>query len=254
MRRSAGERRIDQGEGGVAAHEAHGPHAQQVAQLAGRHLQGPGRRALAGGGLRKGGRPGGVEDDVALLRQYTDKMPASGHILITVPAFQTLWSGHDLFLEHYRRYNKKQLEETIRAAGLKVVHTNYFFATLLPLVALSRLVNRLRLKSGKISAKSDLKIYPPAINQLLTRVRDLERYALYMMIIRPFLQAIRKGNTQSVVFTTRISITVNQDLFHRQFIPNALHQSGYSIRHRAQFPGAFSPVHVWRSSGRDHMP
>lgn len=120
-----------------------------------------------------------VEDDVALLKQYTQHMPPHGHVLITVPAFQSLWSGHDVFLEHYRRYNKRQLEETIQAAGLKILRTDYFFATLLPLVALSRLINRLLVKSGSLSAKSDLKSYPATINHILTLIHDLERKTLF---------------------------------------------------------------------------
>ncbi|MCK5003109.1 MAG: class I SAM-dependent methyltransferase [Gammaproteobacteria bacterium] len=120
-----------------------------------------------------------VEDDVALLRQYTQQMPSHGHVLITVPAFQSLWSGHDIFLDHYRRYNKHQLEQTIQDAGLKVLHTEYFFASLLPLVALSRLWNRFRVQSGTLSEKSDLRIYPDLINSSLTLIHDIERKTLF---------------------------------------------------------------------------
>ena len=39
-----------------------------------------------------------VDDDVGLLRAYSRNLPADGQLLITVPAFQFLWSGHDEFL------------------------------------------------------------------------------------------------------------------------------------------------------------
>ncbi len=41
-----------------------------------------------------------VPDDVALLKDYADTMDIGGEVLITVPAFQFMWSGHDVFLEH----------------------------------------------------------------------------------------------------------------------------------------------------------
>ena len=44
-----------------------------------------------------------VDDDLALLRQYAAKLGEGGRIVITVPAFSFLWSGHDVFLEHRRR-------------------------------------------------------------------------------------------------------------------------------------------------------
>ena len=39
-----------------------------------------------------------VDDDVGLLREYADRMPSHGRVLITVPTLQFLWSGHDVFI------------------------------------------------------------------------------------------------------------------------------------------------------------
>ena len=75
-----------------------------------------------------------VPDDVALLKEYADTMEKGGRVLITVPAFQFLWSGHDVFLEHYRRYTIEMMEKTIRDAGLTPVKSRYFFGLLFPLV------------------------------------------------------------------------------------------------------------------------
>src|SRR3546814_3881072 len=40
-----------------------------------------------------------VEDDAGLLRTYLDKAPPQAQAAITVPAFQFLWSHHDVFLD-----------------------------------------------------------------------------------------------------------------------------------------------------------
>jgi Methyltransferase domain len=120
-----------------------------------------------------------VDDDLGLLRSYTDGMAADARVLITVPAFPYLWSGHDVFLEHRRRYTLACLEATVRAAGLQVVRSRYFFGLLLPAVAAMRLADRQRLNAGQIEAKSALRLYPAPVNRLLTLIHDLERAILF---------------------------------------------------------------------------
>ena len=80
-----------------------------------------------------------VDDDVALLRKYAQGLPPDGRVLITVPAFRFLWSGHDDFLEHRRRYTRAMLERTVTNAGLTVERSRYFFGLLFPIVAAMRI-------------------------------------------------------------------------------------------------------------------
>jgi hypothetical protein len=42
-----------------------------------------------------------VEDDVGLVREYANKVAPGTRFITTVPAFMWLWSGHDVFLEHF---------------------------------------------------------------------------------------------------------------------------------------------------------
>jgi hypothetical protein len=65
-------------------------------------------------------------------------------VLLSVPAFQWLWSGHDVYLGHRRRYTLAQLEATARAAGVTVERSCYFFAAVLPIAATLRLPGALR--------------------------------------------------------------------------------------------------------------
>ena len=73
-----------------------------------------------------------VDDDVGLIRQYSDSMLQHGTMLITVPAFQFLWSKHDVFLEHKRRYTHASLHRAIEAAGLTVVRPGNFSRCFFP--------------------------------------------------------------------------------------------------------------------------
>jgi hypothetical protein len=57
---------------------------------------------------------------------------------VTVPAFRFLWSGHDVFLEHKRRYRLGEIEATMRQAGLEVVRGSYYFGLVFPLAAAVR--------------------------------------------------------------------------------------------------------------------
>ncbi|RBA56864.1 methyltransferase [Stutzerimonas zhaodongensis] len=112
-----------------------------------------------------------VDDDAALLKAYVDKVPAGSRFVISVPAFQFLWSGHDVFLEHKRRYTLTQLEGVVRNAGLRVRRGHYYFGGVLPLAAMLRLGERLR---GPQPPRSQLARHGLLSNCLLGSLCHLE--------------------------------------------------------------------------------
>jgi SAM-dependent methyltransferase len=82
-----------------------------------------------------------VADDRALLRDViVRRTKPGGRVMVTVPAFQTLFSNHDHALKHFRRYNVSELRTVLTDAGLDVLEDGYFFASLL----LPRVIARLR--------------------------------------------------------------------------------------------------------------
>jgi hypothetical protein len=103
-----------------------------------------------------------VDDDVGLTRASLTGAVPGAFVLISVPAFQSLFSAHDRFLEHRRRYTARSLEAVVAAAGLKVVSTRYFFAMILPLVAALRMFQR------KGPPRSSLIVHTPLVNAVLT--------------------------------------------------------------------------------------
>lgn len=120
-----------------------------------------------------------VDSDAGLLRYYAGSLPHNGHVLITVPAFQFLWSGHDVFLEHRRRYTRASLEQVVDDAGLRVVRSRYFFGLLFPVAAAMRLNDRRRYKDNAMGAKSALRRCSPFLNSALTFVHAVERRAVF---------------------------------------------------------------------------
>jgi SAM-dependent methyltransferase len=120
-----------------------------------------------------------VDDDVALLRQYARGLAPGGRVLISVPAFQFLWSGHDVFLGHRRRYTRAALERTVTDAGLVVERSRYFFGLLFPAIAAMRIVQGWRARRGGAEARSDLRNLPTVVNSALTWLHDVERRVVF---------------------------------------------------------------------------
>ncbi|MFI5000928.1 MAG: class I SAM-dependent methyltransferase [Reyranellales bacterium] len=106
-----------------------------------------------------------VDDDRGLVRHYANKVPSGAHFLVTVPAFRFLWSGHDVFLEHKRRYRLREIEAAMREAGLAVVHGAYYFGLVFPLAAAVRLATR-----GDTEPRSSLKKHGALTNGILSAV------------------------------------------------------------------------------------
>ena len=108
-----------------------------------------------------------IEDDFALLNDYVAKVPNGTLFLVTVPAFQFLWSGHDVFLEHYRRYTLSGLTGLMERAGLIVEQRAYYFGSVFPLAASIRLVGKL-LGRNTHEPKSELKQHSAFTNGFLS--------------------------------------------------------------------------------------
>jgi 2-polyprenyl-3-methyl-5-hydroxy-6-metoxy-1,4-benzoquinol methylase len=74
-----------------------------------------------------------VKDDSALINEICEKdyINANTYFFITVPAYQLLYSEHDVQLKHYRRYNQKALKKTLEKCNLEFIEGGYFFSLLL---------------------------------------------------------------------------------------------------------------------------
>ncbi len=112
-----------------------------------------------------------VDDDVATLRAARTGVGDGGLLVVTVPAYQWLWSGHDEVLGHRRRYTAARLRAAVERAGFTVVRVSYFNSLLFPLLAAVRGWKRLRGDRGH-----DLRRPGAAVNWLLERVFAFERH------------------------------------------------------------------------------
>lgn len=110
-----------------------------------------------------------VPDPVALLKHYLDIAKPGTEVFVSVPAFKFLWSGHDDFLGHYRRYTTRGLRENLTGAGLRIDNCTYYFGFVFPIAAARRLLSRSNGTTG-----SDLKVHHPMTNAVLSAICTAE--------------------------------------------------------------------------------
>jgi SAM-dependent methyltransferase len=78
-----------------------------------------------------------IEDDAAFIDQVADALSERGFFFATVPAHRWLWSNADDEAGHYRRYTSRSFTGLL-SARFDVLFSSYFFAPLIPPVAILR--------------------------------------------------------------------------------------------------------------------
>ncbi len=80
-----------------------------------------------------------IADPVAPLRHAASLLASDGTLLVTVPAFNLLWTNHDDLNNHFTRYTRASFGGLARQAELRVDASKYFFHWLFPVKLAVRL-------------------------------------------------------------------------------------------------------------------
>ncbi len=112
-----------------------------------------------------------AQETLAALRGH---LAPGGRILVTVPAYQWLWSAHDTFLHHKRRYTAGLLREQADVAGLASERITYFNTLLFPLAASMRMLDKLTGRA--VASGNDVPAAP--VNAFFRSVFASEQYLL----------------------------------------------------------------------------
>lgn len=110
-----------------------------------------------------------LEDDHGMLKAIKQNSSAKNYFFITVPAFMGLWSGHDVYLGHYRRYTKNTLNTLLSTSSYKPFSIYYIYGAIFPLVWLAR-----KFSKNSDHPQSDMKPANPVVNNVLKSLCTFE--------------------------------------------------------------------------------
>ena len=115
-----------------------------------------------------------IDKDSETLIMAKSLLADGGKLLITVPAYLLLWSVHDRFLHHKRRYSASDLRQMASASDLHVMKLSYFNMFLFPLMVTGRMLDRVL----GCSVASGKNVPPAFFNRIFTSIFGLERFFL----------------------------------------------------------------------------
>lgn len=121
-----------------------------------------------------------LDAPLSALRHALALLGPGGRLIITVPAFSMLWTGHDDLNLHQTRYTKRSFRQLADRAGLSVDRCFYFYHWLFP----AKLA--VRVKEWLVPAPNlPPEIPPRAVNQLLYHLSRLEQLTLGKVPLLP---------------------------------------------------------------------
>jgi SAM-dependent methyltransferase len=74
-----------------------------------------------------------LSDDARALSEVSRVLRPGGALVLSVPAYQHLWSAHDEALHHFRRYEKVQLARVLRRGGFRVWRLSFAMSLMPPI-------------------------------------------------------------------------------------------------------------------------
>ncbi|MBL7645799.1 MAG: class I SAM-dependent methyltransferase [Candidatus Hydrogenedentes bacterium] len=111
-----------------------------------------------------------VADPGRVLSELRRVLTPGGVVVINVPAYQWLYSSHDVAVQTGRRFTRGQINGLLREAGFDVVESTYWNTALFPAICAVRLLRR-----WVPPGTSDVKAGNLIINRLLGALLAVER-------------------------------------------------------------------------------
>lgn len=111
-------------------------------------------------------------EEKSSLAKVQRVLKKDGLVIVSVPAYQWLWSRWDEVLHHKKRYTQSQLAKVLENNGFQILYSSYAYSFLLLPILITRFIK------GLFSSKhysSDFKLSSPVINQLMLIIANIER-------------------------------------------------------------------------------
>jgi len=81
-----------------------------------------------------------VKNDKKFISSTLFHLKKDGYLIINVPALEFFFSKYDIAVGHLRRYDKKKLFSILDTKNNKIIATNYWGFSLMPLLALRKIL------------------------------------------------------------------------------------------------------------------
>jgi SAM-dependent methyltransferase len=107
-----------------------------------------------------------LDDDNLAVQKMYKLLKKDGLVIITVPAYNFLWSKHDIINQHKRRYIKFQLKTILEDNNFKIIKISYMVTFLAPLIILFHLFVRIYNKFLPKKIEHNYIKFPQFINTL----------------------------------------------------------------------------------------
>ncbi len=130
-----------------------------------------------------------VEQDKLAVLEMKRVAKKNAILLITVPAFMSLWSHHDLINHHFKRYKIKEIEKLFenQKEGKKIFTSYFNFFLFLPIFLIRQLSNLFISKKNRPGSGSDFETFKPGImNSVLYKIMALESKLINLNLKLPF--------------------------------------------------------------------
>ena len=116
-----------------------------------------------------------LKDDSAAMKEIYRVLKKNGIAIISVPAHQFLWSGHDKALGHVKRYSRSELRTLITKTNFSIEKLTFWNSLLFYPVAAVRIYSRL---TNNEKNKSDVTSLAKPVNMPLTFLLKFENKLL----------------------------------------------------------------------------
>ena len=117
----------------------------------------------------------GDSDEREALAEMFRVLKPGGHLVVNAAAMDLLKGNHSVLALEVRRYSRRSLRERLEGAGFRVRRLSYTNATILPIVAGVRLLQRV---SGHEESEEEISLPPAPVNAALTAALMVEAAAL----------------------------------------------------------------------------
>jgi SAM-dependent methyltransferase len=111
-----------------------------------------------------------VEGDREAVREMARVLRPGGAVLLTLAAFEALRGDHAIVWNEYRRYTPALARSLVEQAGLRVERVSFTFASVFPVIAAARILQRLLRPLRGVRGDSDIRVPSPPVNGILTRL------------------------------------------------------------------------------------